>query len=109
MIQLVISLNIVIALLGFYVAWRIWLFKRALTAAAIAIASWERNTHRALDPEITPELILRGQQATSSLRERYARLEYQMQKLQKIFSLALVALRLLQRGNRRRRKLLRIR
>ena len=109
MIQLVIGFNIAIALLGFYMAWRIWLVKRALAAATTALTSWERNTHRVLNPEITPELILRGQQATASLRERYARLEHQIQQLQKIFSMALLALRLLQRGGRRRRKPLRIR
>lgn len=103
MIQLVIVINIAIALLGFYVAWRIWLVKQALATAASVLASWERNTHWALNPERTPDLILRGQQATASLREGYARLEYQMQQLQKIFAIALIGLRLLQRGGRRRR------
>ncbi len=102
-IQLVIAFNIAIALCGFYLAWRIWLIKRALATAAIVLTAWERNTHRVLDLAITPELILRRQQATVSLRERYALLELQIRQLQKIFAIALTGLRLLLRGRWRRR------
>ena len=109
MIQLVIGINIAIALFGFYIAWRIWLVKRALTTAAIALTAWERNTHRVLNPERTPDRLLRGQRATASLREKYVRLDYQLQQLRKIFAIALIGLRLLQRRGRPRRKLWRLR
>jgi hypothetical protein len=103
-IQLVISLNIAIALFGFYLAWRIWRVKRVLTAATVALTAWERNTHRALNPDITPALILRGQIATASLRDRYARLEKQLYQLQRIFSLASLGLRLWRAGGLGRRR-----
>lgn len=102
-ISLVITFNIAIALFCFYLAWRIWLVKRALATVAVVLTVWERNTHWALNPAIRPELILRGQQATASLRERYALLELQMQRLQRILAVALMGLRLLQRGRWRRR------
>ncbi|NER80893.1 MAG: hypothetical protein F6K42_15250 [Leptolyngbya sp. SIO1D8] len=104
MIQLVISLNVAIALCGFYIAWRIWLVKRTLGAVATMLAAWERNTHRTLNPERTPDLILKGQQATKSLRGRYARIEQQLQHLRQILAIALMGVRLLQVGGRRRKR-----
>ncbi|MBE7381086.1 MAG: hypothetical protein F6J95_006720 [Leptolyngbya sp. SIO1E4] len=109
MIQVVIGLNIAIALFGFYVAWRIWRVRQALAGFAVMLAAWERHTHWALNPDRTPDLILRGQQATASLRERYGRLEAQLQQFRRILALALLGLRLLRSGGRRRRRLLRLR
>jgi hypothetical protein len=80
-----------------------------LAATTATLTAWERNTHWALNPQRTPDLILRGREATASLRGRYARLEQQLQRLQRIFSVASLGLRLLQRSGRRRRRPIRIR
>ncbi|MDB9526860.1 hypothetical protein PN498_12745 [Oscillatoria sp. CS-180] len=94
MIKLVIGFNLVIALFGFYVAWRIWQMKRWLMSFTVVLTSWERNTHRVLNPERTPELILRGQQATAASRQKFAQLARQLQQLQQILAVALIGIRL---------------
>ncbi|MGD1943982.1 MAG: hypothetical protein ACFB0G_22020 [Leptolyngbyaceae cyanobacterium] len=104
MIQLVIGLNVAIALLGFGLAWRIWRLKRTLTSASVVITAWERHVHRLLDPQIAPALILQGQRATASTRQRYFQLQRQLQQLQRIFSIALMILRFWPRGPRRSQK-----
>ena len=95
MIKLVIGMNIAIALCGFYLAWRIWQVKRELTSITVALTAWESHIHRALNPDATPKLILRGQQAMVSARERYARLLAQVHQLQRIFLITLRVLRVL--------------
>lgn len=106
MIQLVTGLNIAIACCGFYVAWRIWSIKQTLATVVAMLTIWEQNTHQVLNPETTPALILRGQQGTASLRVRYARFNYQLKQLRRLFSIVLVGLRLLGgKGHRQRKRL----
>lgn len=64
-------------------------------SVTVVLTSWERNTHRVLNPNRTPDWILQGQQATVSARQKYADLEKQLQQLQQIFSVALIGVRLL--------------
>jgi hypothetical protein len=97
-IKFVIGLNIAIALLGFYVAWRIWHVRRELTSITVALSTWESRLHQALGPEAVPKLMLHNQQAIALTRQRYTRLLTQMHQLQRIFTLALMALRLWQKG-----------
>lgn len=104
LIAFVIGLNIAIALLGFYLTWRIWQVKRALTATTVVLTAWERQTHEALDPSHTPEMILRGQQAAAFTRQRYVRLQQQIHQLQRIFMIALLVLRTTQRFRKGRRR-----
>lgn len=96
MIKLVIGVNVAIALLGFYLAWRIWQAKQTLRSATIALTAWERSVHNALDPDQMPTLILRGSQTTASVRRRYADWQTQLRQLQKILAISLVVLRLFQ-------------
>jgi hypothetical protein len=102
-IAFVIGLNVTFALFGFYVAWRLWQIKQALAAAADAVLQWEYNTHRGLNPEVTPKAILLGQQGTAALRQRYASVQRQLQQLQRIFAVFLMGLRVLQPLRRRGR------
>ena len=104
MIQLVIGLNVAIALLGFGLAWRIWRIKRTLTSATVVVAAWERHVHRLIDPQTAPALILQGQRVTASTRQRYLQLQRQLQQLQRIFSIALMILRFWPRGPRQSQK-----
>ena len=101
MIQLVIGLNVAIALLGFGLAWRIWRLKRTLTSASVVIDAWERHVQCLLDSQTTPALILQGQRATASTRQRYFQLQRQLQQLQRIFAIALMILRFWPQGSRR--------
>ncbi len=102
-VQFVIGVNCAIALFGFFVAWRIWQIKRALTQATIALTAWEQTVHRALNPDLLPPYLLQGQHATAELRDRYARLHAQLQQLNRIFSLARIAFKVLPLPHRRLR------
>lgn len=103
MIKLVIGLNIAIALFGFYLAWRIWRVKRVLTSATVALTSWERSLHQALNTDNLPTSLLQTRRATALTRKRYARLLAQLQQLQRIFAIALLVMRVVQRGVKQRR------
>jgi hypothetical protein len=96
MVELVVGVNIAIALLGFYLAWRIWQAKQTLRAASLALTAWERSIRDALASDQTPALVLEGQQATASMRRHYAHWQTQLRQLQKILGISLIVLRLLQ-------------
>lgn len=102
-IAVVIGLNVVLALLGFYVAWRLWCLQRTLSNVADTVLEWERNTHRTLDPAVTPGNIYQGQQGVAQLRQRYARLLEQLHQLQRLLSVVLIGWRVVRSKRWRRR------
>lgn len=87
MISVAIGLNILIALFGFYLAWRVWRLKISLGGVADALTRWEQNAHHGLNPRVTPAVILQGKQGTASLRYQYAQLQVQVHRLQQILML----------------------
>lgn len=84
MIAVAVSLNLVVALFCFYVAWRLWRLSKTLGAVADALVVWERSTHRVLNPAVIPSAILRGQTGTSSLRQSYRLFQFQVQRLEQV-------------------------
>jgi hypothetical protein len=90
-IAVAISLNILIALFCFYVAWRLWRLQQTLAEIADALLRYERSTHNTLNPDVIPPAILLGQRGTARLRQQYARLQRQLQQLRKfIFIIGLL-------------------
>lgn len=81
MIAVAVSLNLVIALFCFYVAWRLWRLSKTLGAVADALMNWDRSANNILDPIVVPPAILLGQSGTASLRQRYSLLQLQRQRL----------------------------
>ncbi|WOD40351.1 hypothetical protein [Nodosilinea sp. E11] len=86
MIAVAVSLNLVIALFCFYLAWRLWRLTQTLAAVADALGQWEQKTHKILNPAATPSLILRGQTGTARLRHSYDRLQVQVQRLNQVMA-----------------------
>ena len=86
MITVAVSLNLVIALFCFYVAWRLWRLSKTLGAVADSLVIWERNTHGTLNPAVIPPAILLGQSGTARLRGRYAQLHLQLRRLQQVLA-----------------------
>ncbi|WP_017302480.1 hypothetical protein [Nodosilinea nodulosa] len=84
MIAVAVGLNLVIALFCFFVAWRLWRLSKTLGAVADALANWDRNARRILDPVAVPPAILRGQTGTAYLRQNYALLQFQIQRLEQV-------------------------
>ena len=97
----VIGLNSAIALIGFYLAWRIWQAKRALTAATVMLDAWERDVRLAIHPPNEgADIILEGRKKIAETRSKYARFREQVQQLQQIFWVTLWGLRLMQQARR---------
>lgn len=86
MIAVAVGLNLVIALFCFYVAWRLWRLSKTLGAVADALVNWDRNANYILDPAVVPPAILLGQMGTASLRQRYSRLQLQVQRLEQLMA-----------------------
>lgn len=85
MVTVVLALNLLIALLCLYVAWRIWRVRLSLGHIADILTAAERSTHAALHN--APQAIVRGQTGTYLLRLKYQQLALQLQKVQQILTL----------------------
>lgn len=99
MVQLVIGINIAIALLGFVVAWRLWQLKRTLTSATVVLDSLEQQTRLALAPTNAPAQLQQGRTAIALTRTRYRQLQRQLHQLQQIFDTTVTILRLVRLGS----------
>ncbi len=75
MIALVIGINCTVALLSFYLAWRLWHWGKALATLADALTTWEESAHTALNPDCSPALLRQGQQQVAQRRQQYAYLQ----------------------------------
>lgn len=87
MVTAIVSINILIALLGFYIAWRVWLIGQALTQVANRLGQWEQQTQQSLQAGEIPVLIRRNRQGTAQLRQQYAHLQGQLQQIRQVIYL----------------------
>lgn len=85
MVAVVITLNLLIATGCWYVAWRVWKLRSALSKAADAMISAERATHRVLSG--APQGIGKGETGVHKLRQQYRLLEMKLLRVQKILKL----------------------
>jgi hypothetical protein len=85
-IAVAVTLDLVIALFCFFVAWRLWQLSKSLGAAADALTNWDHKAYRILNPDVVPPAILRGQSGTTALRLRYGQLQLQLQRLEQIMA-----------------------
>lgn len=84
MIILVVIFNTLLALLNFYIAWRVWKMRRVLAGATKAIQAAGRNTYNVLHP--APRSLAIGQKGTLALRKQYKKLEKQLEQLEQILA-----------------------
>ncbi|MEB3339864.1 hypothetical protein [Okeania sp.] len=84
MLWLVIEVNIIISILGFYLAWKIWRFRQILLTV-------EHNLNLINNYTIiltqTPEFLENKQQKVNQLRQQYQQLNLQVQQLQQLVSM----------------------
>ncbi|MFB2936335.1 hypothetical protein ACE1B6_13870 [Aerosakkonemataceae cyanobacterium BLCC-F154] len=85
MIVIVVTINILIALFNFYLAWQIWKIRRSIAGATKAIVVAERNTYNVLHS--APDTIILGQKGSKTLREKYRNLEFQLEKLGRLLGI----------------------
>jgi hypothetical protein len=101
MVQLVVGINLIIALVGFYVAWRIWQVRQSLASTTVALIALERSINGVDTMAQTTTVLDRSQRAMALTRYRYHKLQTQLRQLHRIFGVAVVVLRLWRRGIRR--------
>lgn len=85
MLTAVVVINLILSLLGFYVAWQLWCLRRTLLRVEQTILKAERSTHNVLHP--APHYIIMGQRGTNALRHQYFRLGRQLEQLQNLLRL----------------------
>jgi len=103
LIPLVIGVNLAIALLGFWVAWRLWRLRRTLTAATVVLTALEQEAQLALSSDQAAAQILQGRDAIVLTRTRYQRMQRQLRQLRQILGMTAIMLRLVRRGGWPRR------
>lgn len=85
MLTLVVTFNLLLALGCFYLAWKVWRFRRAIAAVTDALLTAERRTHAVLHG--APNAILKGQIGTHQLRQSYQKLAPQYQQVRRALAL----------------------
>ncbi len=85
MVITVLVFNVLIASLGFYVAWRLWQLRRTLAKAADALIAAEHSTHKVLHG--APRNISKGQSGVAQARQQYRKAAIQLEKAQKLLAL----------------------
>ncbi|WP_017303897.1 hypothetical protein [Spirulina subsalsa] len=81
----VVGFNCLLALVNFYVAWKIWRLGRSLAGAAQVMTNLERTIHNIFYP--APMVIIKGQVGTRVFRLACARWGYQVGQVERILRL----------------------
>jgi len=80
MMAAIVCLNLLLALTGFYLAWRLWHLRQVLTRTTGALHQWQREVQLALVPvPVTAHLEV------AFLRRQYRRLQQQLHLLRLVW------------------------
>lgn len=82
MLTAVVIFNVLLSLVCFYIAWKVWQLKQVLEQMERTLIVMERCTHNVLSQ--APNFLLQRQNGTSQLRQHYQRLEVQIQQVQQL-------------------------
>jgi hypothetical protein len=85
MLIFVIVFNLVLTLFNLYCAFSLWKLRWQLRKVTGTINYLEDHIHGIFAP--APEIVLKGQQGTSLVRQRYAVLVWQLQTLGQLLAL----------------------
>lgn len=85
MVTVVLVLNSFIALFGFYVAWRLWQLRVALTHTTEALTAAERATQRVLSR--APQTFHNRQRGLRHLRQHYRRVGLHLQRVEQLLAI----------------------
>jgi hypothetical protein len=101
MLLFVIIFNLSLTLLNLYIAIRIWQLWRVLARVTRTLDMVERRIHRIFAP--APDIVLKGQKGTHTLRLCYQRLLIQLAIAGQFVSVVSYGMRFWQKQSRRRR------
>ncbi len=92
MVTLVVIINVLLASLGFFLAWKIWQLRQAFSRAADALIAAERSSHRVLSG--APQAILKGEIGTRQLQQNYRDLQPKIRRAKQALALLSLSQRL---------------
>ena len=98
MLIFVISFNCILALINFYIAWKILRLRKTIAGATKTLISLDCTLYNALHP--APRYIYMARTGSANLRDRYSKLEKQLQKAQKLLNLLKLILKVWQGINK---------
>lgn len=82
---IVVVINLTLALILVYVAWRVWQLRLQLAAIADILSTYERSIHAGLT--IAPKTIATSQIAIHQLRQRSLLQDLELLRLQQVLTL----------------------
>ncbi|MGD1716302.1 hypothetical protein [Dapis sp. BLCC M172] len=85
MLWLVIEVNIIISIFGFYLAWKIWIFRQILLEVERNLSLIDNCTDKILTK--TPKLLQLRLQRVNQLRQLYQQLNLQVQQVQQVIAM----------------------
>ncbi|HLO50456.1 MAG TPA: hypothetical protein VK211_18715 [Kamptonema sp.] len=85
MLTTVLIINVLISLLCFYIAWKVWQVRRVLSRVESTLTVMERRSHNILSQ--APEFLVKREKSVRKLRQQYQQLESQVQQLQQVLGL----------------------
>ncbi len=85
MLTAVVIINLLISVVCFYIAAKVWKIRRTIARLEIRIAAIERCSSNVLSK--SPDFLGKRQQGTRQLRRRYQQLELQLQQVQQLLGL----------------------
>lgn len=85
MLIAVIIMNVILSLVFFFVAWRLWKLKQTMNQVTQSILNADLVTYDVL--HATPAALAQGELGTRNLRTRYQQVELQLLRLRQIVQL----------------------
>lgn len=85
MLTAVVIINLMISLVCFYIAAKVWKIRRTIARFEFRIAAMERSSSNVLSK--SPDFFGKRQQGTHQLRRNYQQLELQLQQVQQLLGL----------------------
>ncbi|MEG4007893.1 hypothetical protein QUA21_20285 [Microcoleus sp. Pol1B3] len=101
MLSAVVIINLLISVVCFYIAAKVWKMRRTIARLEIRIAAIQRCSSNVLS--MSPDFLGKRQQGTRQLRLRYQQLELQLQQVQQLLGLLGLGRMLWSRRDRRLR------
>lgn len=81
----IVSINLALALILFYVAWQLWQLRKRLAQITKTLIAVEQSTHAVLQG--APQAVYKGKLGINQLRQRQEPLQLKLQRVRQVLTL----------------------